>query len=221
MDGGQGSTWRVGDVVVKPVGDVGEHVWRCTVYASWEDSGLRVPEPLAATDGGWAVEGWGAHVLVPGTTVGVTDDPRWFRAACDRFLDAVADLPEPAFLATRDDPWSVADRELQSREAWPVPGRRQVVHGDLTGNVLRDGDVPGVIDWPAYWWPRELALAVVVVDALCWQDAPASLLAAWPDVGGPALRRALAWRTATRRLREPDPDLTRERATLDLVEQHR
>jgi hypothetical protein len=220
MDGGQGTTWRVGDVVLKPAGDLEEHRWRCAVYAAWTDRGLRVPTPIATGDGAWAAEGWGAHVLVPGVSARVADDPAWFRAVCDRFDDAVSDLPAPGFLATRDDPWSVADREVEAGGS-PVAGTRRVVHGDLTGNVLRDGDVPGVIDWPAYWWPREWALAVVVVDALCWQDAPASLLASWDDVGGPALRRALSWRIATRRLRESGPDLSRERATLDLVEQHR
>ena len=230
--------WQVGNAVLKPVGDPGEHMWRCRVYLEWPtDSGVRVPQPLPDREGRWVVDGWSAHILVPGRTVSVVEDPGWFRNACDRFLDVTSDLVEPGFLATRDDPWTTADRLLGTGGDVPaavagfvaeclrdddcVTGRPQVVHADLTGNVLRDGNMAGVIDWPAQWWPRELALAVVLVDALCWQGAPEGILDEWDDVGGAALRRALAWRAVTRGLLDPAPDLSPERATLAIVESHR
>jgi len=227
--------WQVGETVLKRVGDPAEHAWQCEVFLEWpEDSDVRVPRPLPDRDGRWVVDGWSAHVLVPGRTVSIREDPDWFRQACDRFLDVTSALAEPGFLATRDDPWTTADRMLEAeaeppvavagfvrdclRGGAPVTGQPQVVHADLTGNVLRDGDIAGVIDWPAQWWPRELALAVVIVDAVCWQGAKESLLDDWGDVGGAALRRALAWRAMTRALLDPAPDLSRERATLAVVE---
>jgi hypothetical protein len=230
--------WQVGDAVLKRVGDLTEHTWRCQVYLDWPSgSKVRVPEPLPGQDGQWVVDGWSAHVLVPGRTVSVAEDPDWFREACDRFLDVTSALDKPVFLATRDDPWTTAARLLDAGAEPPaavegfvtdclrddafVTGRPQVVHADLTGNVLRDDDVAGVIDWPAQWWPRELALAVVVVDALCWQGATEAILDHWGDVGGAALRRALAWRAVTRGLLDPAPDLSPERATLAAVERRR
>jgi uncharacterized protein (TIGR02569 family) len=235
--GGQGVAWRVGDLVFKPVGNREEHDWVCGVYTGWASSRVRVPQPVRAATGGWSIAGWGAHVYLPGETARVGDDPLWFRAAADDFLDAIAGIPAPQLLSRRDDPWTAADRLVAERARSPDPvadfvdeclpaadpddGTQQLVHGDLSGNVLRHGDVPAVIDWPAYLWPRSWALAVVIVDALCWERADERLLAAWPDVDESALRRALVWRVVTRSLREPDPDLSRERATLALVERCR
>ena len=239
MAGGRVSgAWQVGEAVLKRAGDAAEQVWRCEVYLDWpSDAAVRVPRPLPDQDGRWVVDGWSAHVRVPGKTASVVDDVQWFRLACDGFLDVTCDLAKPAFLDTRDDPWTTADRMLAAgaeppasvgefvadclRDDGVVSGQPQVVHADLTGNVLRDGEVAGVIDWPAQWWPRELALAVVVADALCWQGAGKTLLDEWHDVGTAALRRALAWRAVTRGLLDPAPDLSRERATLAIVERYR
>jgi hypothetical protein len=57
-----------------------------------------------------------------------------------------------------------------------------------------------VIDWPPYWRPAPWALAVAVVDALCWYDAGPDVVRRWshlPD-WGQLLLRALIYRIATR-----------------------
>jgi hypothetical protein len=236
LPGGQGATWRAGDLVLKPVGSAEEHSWICDVFSGWSGPGVRAPLPVRGQSGSWSVDGWGAHVYLAGHPARVTDDPAWFRAASDNIHDALAAIEPPGFLAERNDPWSLADRVVEGEGCAPAsvrafatecaagvgsPARRQLVHGDLTTNVLRDGDAAAMIDWPPYLWPREWALAVVVVDAVCWQGATAELLSTWSDVDAAALRRALAWRVVTRGLREADPDLTRERATLALVEKGR
>jgi hypothetical protein len=82
------------------------------------------------------------------------------------------------------------------------------VHGDLCVNVLRDGDRPGVIDWPAYYRPRAWALAVVAADAIRWEGIDAGLLDAWSD--GPdwpqLVLRATVYRVATRAWLEDSGD---------------
>jgi uncharacterized protein (TIGR02569 family) len=217
LDGGMARTWRVGDVVLKPVADLVEHAWVCDAYDAWSCEAIRVPRPLRVA-GAWAYAGWGAHVFVPGETARVADDPIWFRDACDAFHEAVAGLSRPAFLDARDDAWSYGDRlawdgavplgEPRTRVLIdraldllePVDLTPQVVHGDLCVNVLRDGDRPGVIDWPAYWRPSTWALAVVVCDAICWEDADPALLDDWA-VGPEWLQlvlRAAVYRLGTR-----------------------
>jgi uncharacterized protein (TIGR02569 family) len=217
LPGGMGRTWLVGELVLKPVEDVVEHAWVAEVFDAWSCDQVRVPQPLRAGDG-WSFAGWGAHVLVPGEITQVGADPAWFRAAHDAFHDAVADLPRPAFLDDRDDAWSYGDRVAW--EGWAPRGRpvtvtllertlgmleplalpAQVVHGDLCVNMLRDGDVPGVIDWPAYHRPRGWSLAVVATDAVRWEGVATSLLdewdlgEAWPQL----LLRAVVYRLATR-----------------------
>ena len=54
----------------------------------------------------------------------------------------------------------------------PVRDVSQVIHGDLTGNVLfADPLPPAVIDLSAYWRPAAFATAIVVADALIWEGA--------------------------------------------------
>ena len=241
LAGGQGLAWRVGDLVLKPVTDPAEHAWVSEVYAGWDEPSVAVPEPVAGREGSWTVAGWGAHRWVPGRPVAVVGDPVWFRKSAEAFHRAVAGLPRPDLLDARQDPWTQGDR-VAWEGAPPTgavaaadlvvavrgllePARLacQVVHGDLTGNLLATPDGrPLVIDWPPYFRPVAWSLAVVVTDAWCWQRAGIDLVRAWGDL--PAweqmLLRALAYRVTTRGILEPGlvaDDLKAERALVDLL----
>ena len=221
LPGGMARTFRCGDVVLKPVDEPRAlHDWVCEVYDDWPAPDVvRVPRPLRAPDGGWAFAGWAAHHWVPGRTARAAEAPAAFRRTCDAFHDVVADLPRPAFIDERDDPWAHGDRVafaeadpdgpsevlalleplLAARRPVELPS--QLVHGDLSGNVLREPGLPdAVIDWPPYFRPRGFALAVVATDAVAWEGARASFLDAWTDVPQwPQLMlRALICRIATR-----------------------
>jgi len=219
LPGGQGTAWRSGDVVLKSVADAREHAWVCDVYDGWPpDAGVSVPAPLRDVSGSWAAAGWGAHHLVPGAHLRCGDDPGRFREAAERFHAVTAGLARPAFLDDRADPWSHGDRvawegaapdgagelrrvldaALAAREPGELPA--QVVHGDLTTNVLWSPDGPGIIDWPPYHRPPGWALAVAAVDALCWESASDKVLEAWADQEHwrQLLVRALVYRLATR-----------------------
>ena len=77
----------------------------------------------------------------------------------------------------------------------------------------------GIIDWPPYFRPTGWALAVVAVDAVCWQGAEPALLESWSDV--PAweqmLLRALVYRVATSGRVDPGYVPVREELVLDLM----
>lgn len=214
LTGGQGQTWRDGEVVLKPTGLAAETDWRAEVLSALPASPhFRVALPVRAADGGWTAEGWEAWQYVAGQP-----DPHRpadvLRTAA-AFHAALADVPRPGFLDTRQGPWSYG-----ARVAWAEPpldgeacdsahgdtdvaaliaqltaARRpfavattstpQVVHGDLLGNVLfADGLPPAVIDWPPYWYPAGWAAAVVVVDALLWYRAGPAVLALGPAGDG-------------------------------------
>ena len=217
LEGGQGRTWLVGDLVVKPVDQEAEHAWVCEAYAGWTAGEVAVPTPIRVGDG-WSVDGWSAYAYLPGRSARAGEDPGWFRHVHESFHAAVADLERPAFLDQRDDAWSYGDEvawgtaephgsaetvETLARAlalVEPVDLPAQVVHGDLGGNVLRDGERAGVIDWPPYWRPVGFALAVVAMDAVCWEGADLSLLDEWADVPcwDQLLLRAVIYRMATR-----------------------
>jgi hypothetical protein len=220
LPGGQGETWTDGRLVLKSVGFEPEHAWVCDVYAAWTGhDDVRVPEPVPATgttDGlGWAADGWGAHVFVPGRDTDIPSELDAVKAASDAFHHHVAHHPRPDFLDERDDPWAFGDRlawedaqpegdretlelvaQLKARLG-PVSSPDQAIHGDLLPNVLlADGAAPAVIDWPLYFRPAAMANAIAITDAVTFRGAPIRLLDDWAvgDDWNQLLLRALLYR---------------------------
>ena len=136
-------------------------------------------------------------------------------SAGERFHAALAAVPRPSFIERRTDHWAVGDRvawgEIPAesfRHVKHVPrllealdpvdmSDSQLVHGDLTGNVLFDDALPpAIIDFSPYWRPTAFASAVVVGDALVWEGADESLLGAVDHVADfpQFLLRALIYR---------------------------
>jgi uncharacterized protein (TIGR02569 family) len=204
-----------GDLVFKPgAGDLQE--WLAGALADVTPEGFRVAKPVRTRDGAWIFEGWAATGWVEGTEPDYSAVSTWRQvlAAGRAFHRAAAHLRRPGFLDARQDWWARADRAVWGERALrfrpefaglarrlqgalePL-GRPQIVHGDLTNNVLfAAGLAPAVIDISPYWRPPEYAEGVVVADALCWHGAPATL---WQtvDVSVPAVARALLFRMAT------------------------
>lgn len=194
LAGGRGTSWRCGDVVLKPVDrSLEELEWQRRLLDSIDRTGFRAPRLLGVKDG------WSAWERVEGAH----RERAWPEAiaAGRSFHAALRGVPRPALLDRRTDHWAVGDRV-----AWEeVPAERfahvkhvtrlaaarrpvdtsaaQLVHGDLTGNVLfACGLPPAVIDFSPYWRPPAFAAAVVVGDALAWEGADETLLAAVADV---------------------------------------
>jgi len=213
LPGGQGKAWRAGDVVLKPLDMSAVALeWQADVLASLCCDGFRVAAPLRSRAGALSVEGWIALPWLPGR-----HEPRWadILAVGARFHDALADVERPGFvLDVRSDVWARADRiawgELPVGDLAEVPevayllsvrgvvsAPAQLVHGDLSGNVLfADGLPPAVIDFSPYWRPQGYASAIVAVDAVAWHGADSGLLSivAKGRDGGELLIRALLFR---------------------------
>ena len=213
LPGGRDRAWRIDDLVLKPADlTPDELAWQAEVLPTVDAPDIRLSFPQRAVGGELVVDGWTAWSYLPGGhRAGQWRD---IIDVGDRFHRAIAGLARPSFVAALTDPWSIGDRV-----AWgaapidpyrdvphvarlaaglaPVHARSQLVHGDLTGNVLfADGSPPAVIDLSLYWRPTAFATAIVVADALVWEGADASLL----DVGtdrdgfGQMLLRALLFR---------------------------
>jgi len=215
LPGGQGTSWRVADVVLKPQVDPTFQEWLGTELATIEQSGFRLPELRRSDSGAWVVEGWAAQTAVPGSP-GTGSEADWLAiiGASRALHAAMAALPRPAFLNSRGDPWALADRmawgetpevvapELREvveglRPALSPLGPAQLVHGDLTSNVLlHPGSQPVIIDFSPYWRPPAYAEGVVVADAMCWHDARPGLMEE-VDVAPGAVARALLFRVLT------------------------
>jgi uncharacterized protein (TIGR02569 family) len=193
LEGGRGGAWLVGQLVLRPADpDEPPLAWQRDVLGSIGDVGFRVSVPRPTLGGDFESDGWCAWQFVEG----VHEEGRWREiiAVGERFHRAIAHVPEPPFVARRRDPWAIGDRvawgelaadrfaavehirELASAQK-PLGAPCQLVHGDLTGNVLfADGLPPAIVDLSAYWRPPAYASAVVVADALVWEGADESLL---------------------------------------------
>jgi len=134
----------------------------------------------------------GALVLKPGADI---EETEWFASLSDRVVRHGFRLPRP--IRAIDGRWVVADevawegRDLLAgprstlllrrlrrlrRMSRPLDLEAQLVHGDLSGNVLLESGLdPSVIDVSPYWRPSRYADAVVVIDALLWWNAAPSV----------------------------------------------
>jgi uncharacterized protein (TIGR02569 family) len=226
LAGGQGTAWLAGPVVLKPADLDRADRWNADVYDTLTGPGFRVPRPVRADTGDWIAHGWTAWQRVSGSPAdwsGVS--PRWpeLIAGSRALHAALAPVPVPRWRVTQDIPWTVGDQVAWGeRDPEPALGpaagsiagqvRRllaalrpvdlpdQLVHADLSGNVLfADGDPPAFIDFSPLCRPAALPLAVVAVDALQWQRArPEALdyLAGEPEFDQ-LLARALIYRLVT------------------------
>jgi uncharacterized protein (TIGR02569 family) len=190
--------------------------WLAEVLEDLSLDGIRVARPVRTRRGAWLCQGWSAARWVEGSDPDRSRTSTWIEIlAAGRALHrAFAHLRRPECLSARRDRWALADRSAwgerptrfcpeldrtarRLQDALVPLGPSQVVHGDLTLNVLfAPGMPPAVIDISPYWRPPEYAEAVVVADALSWHDATPSL----PELAGVsvgAVARALLFRMAT------------------------
>jgi uncharacterized protein (TIGR02569 family) len=179
----------------------------------------------------WIANGWMAMSYLPGKSehpVRFKDILRVSQAFHDDL--AKLDLEKPAFFATRANRWSEADRviwgeknmsevanvnsevlavfdatlEEYQRLTKPLSGDipSQLIHADLTGNVLFDNAAegpPGIIDLTFYWRPAAYAQAIVVADGLAWHKQGRELVELYgtDEERLQLLVRALHWRCLT------------------------
>lgn len=207
--------WQSDGVTLRPVADTVAAAWSAGVLEELMVDGVRLARPVRASDGRWVVGGWAACRPPSGRP-----EPRHDEvvAAAQRLHAALAPLPRPRFLDERDDLLSRADAAAWAERFVPLDpdtgGRlfaaladrrvavrppSQVVHGDLFGTVLFDGDAaPGIIELVPFWRPPQWAAAVVVVDALAWGGADDALAIRWQhlDCWPQVLLRALLYRLA-------------------------
>ena len=239
LPGGQGGSVRAGDLVLSPGRDPGVCAWLNPVLArlavrlderpTRSPRDLRIAMPVPARDGEWVVDGWGASRWEPGTTSCTDLD---VLVATGRLLHAQlagAVTSRPEALSLREDRWAQAERaafggppsgpplvrRLAALRDDTALGPDQLVHADLSGNVLLDAcGAPVVIDVAPSWRPVRWAEAVCVLDSVMWEGAPASRLHGWATG---ADRQAMVRAALFRLLSDLDPSLDRYEAVLDPV----
>ncbi|KAF5553814.1 ribosomal L1 [Fusarium mexicanum] len=188
----------------------------------------RVPRPIQASDARYVCDGWTAWEYLEGkaTPQGKFDI---LMTACRAFHANITRLPveRPSFLSSRQNRFTEADlvtweekklgdvddvnsdvmatiqpildQLVKLRQPFREKIKNQLIHGDLTGNVLFDSETnkpPTIIDITLYWRPAEYAEAIIVADGLIWLNGDRKLVEMFgtDHTRMQLLVRALYWR---------------------------
>jgi len=122
LDGGQGTSWRAGDLVLKPSdADLAELAWRAGIHRELVCDGFRLAMPRTAADGSLRVDGWCASEHL----AGAHEPGRWSETieVGDRFHRALDGIPRPRFLDDRTSAWAIGDRSWRPERQRLVPQR--------------------------------------------------------------------------------------------------
>src|SRR4051812_12639578 len=155
LPGGQGGSWRAGGVVLKQEAVPGFPAWLASHLDRIPQHGFRLAAPIPTRDGAWVHDGWAATEFLVGRPPSVGAEAPWgtILGAGRAFHRAVAHLAPAPFVFGATSWWGRADRvawgeetcrlapcleavAARLRPALAPLGDPQLVHGDLTGNVL-------------------------------------------------------------------------------------
>ena len=203
VDGGQGVTFRAGDLAIKQCDDPRQTEWLSGVMEQLEEKDFRIARPVRNRNGNFVIDGWCASRWLDGTTV-IGDHWHEVINACQSFHRALSNIQWSPALQRPDNPYDQADCAVWDewlaemtispvvtrlrRMISPITLPSQLIHGDLSeGNfLLTPGKPPAIIDIAPYWHPSNYAVAVLIADGIAWSGAPHSLLddvANWPQMG--------------------------------------
>lgn len=187
LAGGQGETYRAGNIILKSTTNVVEAEWVANILNSLKSDKFRIAKPVKAQNNQWVFNDWIAFEFIPGKH----PDNRFeeiYKVSVD-FHEALKNIPCPEFFDNRNDPWAMADRMAWKELGLPLHFKQtkesltrlsearknislpdQIIHGDIGGNILfEDGLPPAVIDFSPYYRPAGFALAITIIDALLWR----------------------------------------------------
>jgi len=217
LPGGQGNSYVSDGLVLKREEDEGIANWMAELFQSLPDSSrVRTLRPVRSKEGTWIHEGYVAWVYMEGEHVKGHYGKKL--PACREFHRLIGDIEKPRFLDVPRNSWAAADmvalgekpfdydeefmelyRQVQPHLR-PLEARSQLVHGDLSGNILVAPQLPlAIIDFSPAWAPNGFAEGIMLADAIAWDDPPPEELEVFwkmPDI------EQLAWRGALRRIAE-------------------
>lgn len=215
LAGGEGQSYRVADAVLKPVTEIVQTNWIAETLSSLNENGFRINRPIRAKNGEWIFNNWQAFSFVPGQH----EKGRWReKIELSRlFHNCLVGIEKPDFIGKRKIPWEIADvavwtdteefderiRHVTDRLVTlkhPLQMQEQLIHGDMTGNILFHKHLPpAIIDFSPYWRPAEYATAIIIVDAIVWEGAEDAVISEMEDTfeNNQLLIRATLWRIKT------------------------
>jgi hypothetical protein len=217
LKGGQGTTYRSGNIILKPSEGTEIQKWTAEAYQGLpESSQVRFPRPIKSIRGTWVHESYIALSFLEGEHVkGYYDKKLYASIAFHKLLKAI---PKPDFVGLGNNSWSVGDlvawdklefnydQEFMDLYNQIKPHLKQLnlpeqlVHGDLSGNFLVHPALPvAIIDYSHAWAPNGFAEGIMLADVIAWENASQKDLEVFRQI--PNIDQ-FAWRGILRRITE-------------------
>jgi uncharacterized protein (TIGR02569 family) len=198
--GGQNTSVRVNNAVLKPVEDVLHYEWLFTIIDSMNPQGYRLSKPVRSNKGTFVSGSWVCTQFERGQEVNgrVKEKLQVTRL----FHHDLSNFSLRNFSPV-DNPWAKAHRIAWQADELPKEvhtGTRQIindllikvrlkeqytlqfVHADLAGNILFDEVLPPlIIDFSPTVAPVEYAESILVCDCIAWQGSKVSEIDVLPN----------------------------------------
>lgn len=185
LEGGQEESYRVGDVVIKPVPHKDEYLWFAELFENNELLSRFYTRPVKSFDGNFIEHGYCATRFIPGD---FHKDKMSLKIEISReFNSLLKNIPKPTSMDLWVSPWTKAQDVVWKRVEMPnnlpdycnqllekiseIDLKNQIIHCDLAGNILFSGENPFIIDFSPGYYPAEYALAILIVDSIVWFNA--------------------------------------------------
>ncbi|KKI90132.1 hypothetical protein WQ54_23835 [Bacillus sp. SA1-12] len=200
LSGGQNTSLKVDHAVLKPVEDVHHYEWLLSVLNNIIPKSYRLSKPFRSQEGTFVNEGWICTRFEQGKEVnGRIEEKLKVAKLFHQDLSTVdySDFPHV------ENPWTKAHRIAWQKDELPMdihPKTEdiimellkkvqlknqynvQIVHADLSGNILFDEVLPPlIIDFSPTIAPIEYAEAILVCDCIAWQKSKISELELLPN----------------------------------------
>ena len=194
LNGGQNTSFRVKDAVLKPVGENVQFCeWALNILNKINPREYRLSKPIISNSGTFVYKGWCCTRYEPGKHRG--GNVKQKLDVSRLFHHDLADI-DCINIPKADDPWSKSQRIAWQKENLPQNISKeafkileeliskvklkenyevQIIHSDLSGNILFDKTLnPLIIDFSPTIAPVEYAEAILVCDCIAWQGSPTS-----------------------------------------------
>jgi uncharacterized protein (TIGR02569 family) len=200
LSGGQNTSVKINDVVLKPVDNDSYCEWVSNVISKIDPQGYRISKPIKSKLGTFIYEGWCCTRYEPGENAEGNVSSKLKAARLFHSDLAKVDFSNRP---KSNDPWSKAHEVAWQREQLPKEICKQaietigvllekvklqnsynvqIVHSDLSGNILFDEKFgPLIIDFSPTIAPVEYAEAILVCDCIAWQGSPITDIDLLPD----------------------------------------
>lgn len=194
LEGGQNTSVKVGDYVLKPVGDPIYAEWVLSVFDGLQSDKYRISRPIRAFNGKYIYRGFMACSYEPAEDChGRLTDKIQVAKALNEDLHSFSYEGSPK----SNDPWSKSHRivwgeslpehmddevkahlePLLNKLSCRKKDDFQILHSDLYGNILFHDDLsPLVIDFSPTIGPAEYAIAIMICDGIAWDGCDISYL---------------------------------------------